>query len=65
MPTVATPSSACGTRMLQEFTPTTRAAISITHSAAGDLSIVMKLEASSDPKKNAFQLRVPAWTAAE
>jgi hypothetical protein len=29
------------------------------------LSTVMKFAASDDPKKNAFQLRVPAWTAAE
>jgi len=28
------------------------------------LSTVMKLEESSDPKKSAFQLLVPAWTAA-
>jgi hypothetical protein len=28
------------------------------------LSTVMKFEASNDPKKNAFQLLAPAWTAA-
>ncbi len=63
-PTVATPSSACGTSRLQEFRPKMRAEISMTHSEAGVLSTVMKLEASKDPKKNAFQLLVPAWTAA-
>ena len=51
--------------MLQELTPKTRADSSITHRAAGDLSTVMKLEESKEPKKNAFQLLVPAWTAAE
>jgi hypothetical protein len=35
----------------------------MTQSAAGGLSTVMKFEASDDPKKNAFQLFVPAWTA--
>ncbi len=64
-PTVATPSRAFGTRMLHEFTPKTRADSSMTQSAAGDLSTVMKLEESKEPKKNAFQLLVPAWTAAE
>src|ERR1019366_5852631 len=64
-PTVATPSSAWGTRMLQALTPKTRAERSITQSAAGDLSTVMKFDASKDPKKNAFQLVDPAWTAAE
>jgi hypothetical protein len=34
-------------------------------SDAGGLSTVMKFDASDDPKKNAFQLLVPAWTAAE
>jgi hypothetical protein len=47
------------------LTPKTRADSSITHSEAGDLSTVMKLAASNDPKKNAFQLFVPAWTAAD
>jgi len=64
-PTVATPSRALGTRMLQELTPKTRADRSITQSEAGDLSTVMKLAASKEPKKKAFQLRDPAWTAAE
>src|ERR1700761_8201685 len=63
--TEATPSSACGTSMLQELTPKIRPEISITHSEAGVLSTVMKLEASNEPKKNAFQLLVPDSTAAE
>lgn len=63
--TVATPMSACGTRMLQVLTPNTRAARAIGHSAAGGLSTVMALAASEEPKKNAFQLVAPAWTAAE
>ncbi len=37
----------------------------MTHNAAGGLSTVMKLDASDEPKRNAFQLRVPACTAAE
>ena len=42
-----------------------RADSSITQSEAGVLSTVMKLDASNDPKKNAFQLVLPACTAAE
>ena len=57
--------SACGTRMLHELTPKMRAEISIGHSDAGDLSTVMKFDASVEPKRNAFQLFVPACTAAE
>ena len=34
--------------------------ISITHSEPGVLSTVMKFEESNEPKKNAFQLFVPA-----
>ncbi len=37
----------------------------MTHSAAGGLSTVMKLDASDDPKKKAFQLWLAAWAAAE
>src|SRR5581483_6299478 len=61
----ATASSACGTRMLHELTPKMRAEISIGQRNAGDLSTVMKFAASDEPKKNAFQLFVPACTAAE
>ena len=64
-PTAATPSSACGTRMLHAFTPNRRAESSIGHNDAGALSTVMKLAASDEPKKKAFQLVEPAWTAAE
>ena len=46
--------------MLHELSPKIRAEISMTHKAAGGLSTVMKFEASDDPKKNAFQLLVPA-----
>ena len=35
------------------------------HKDAGGLSTVMKLDASDDPKKNAFQLLLPACTAPE
>ena len=50
--------------MLQAFTPKTRAESSITQSEAGGLSTVMKLDESNEPKRNAFQLFVPASTAA-
>src|SRR5437763_8248205 len=63
--TAARPSSACGTRMLHELAPKSRADRSITQSEAGGLSTVMKFEASKEPKKNAFQLFAPASTAAE
>ena len=36
----------------------------MTHNEAGGLSTVIALPASSDPKSIAFQLFVPAWTAA-
>jgi hypothetical protein len=49
---------------LQVLKPKIRAERSITHSAAGGLSTVMKLEGSSDPKNIAFQLFDPASTAA-
>ncbi len=63
-PTAATPSSACGTSRLHDDRPNTRAESSITQSAAGGLSTVMKPDESEAPKKAAFQLWVPAWTAA-
>ncbi len=63
-PTQATPSRACGTSMLHELKPKRRPDSSITHSEAGVLSTVMKLPESSEPNRNAFQLFVPAWTAA-
>ena len=64
-PTAATPSSASGTRMLHEFTPNTLAMSSIGHSASGVLSTVIEFAASLEPNRNAFQLTVPACTAAE
>src|SRR5438445_12324270 len=64
-PTAATPASASGTSLLQELKPNTRTDSSITHSASGGLSTVMKLAASKDPKKKAFQLCAPLMTAAE
>ena len=63
-PTAATPSSAWGTSMLQEFKPKTRPDSSIGHSDTGGLSTVMKLLESREPNRNAFQLSVPAWAAA-
>ena len=39
--------------------------VSKLYSEAGVLSTVTKLEASNEPKKNAFQLVLPACTAAE
>ena len=50
--------------MLQLLNPKIRPDIAITQRDAGGLSTVMKFEESSEPKKNAFQLLVPAWTAA-
>src|SRR6202142_532515 len=63
-PTAAIPSRACGTSSDQELNPKIRPESSITHSDAGGLSTVIELPASSEPKKNAFQLLVPACTAA-
>ncbi len=50
--------------MLQLLKPKTRPDSAITHSDAGGLSTVMKLDESSEPKNIAFQLFVPACTAA-
>ena len=63
-PTEATPSNACGTSMLQLEKPKILPESPISHSDAGGLSTVMKLEGSREPKNNAFQLKVPACTAA-
>ena len=51
--------------MLQELSPKIRTERAISHSDAGGLSTVIALPASSEPKRNAFQLCEPAWTAAE
>ena len=64
-PAAATPSSACGASSDQLLKPKTRPDSPMTHSDAGGLSTVMKLDESSAPKNHAFQLSVPAWTAAE
>ena len=50
--------------MLQLEKPNSRPDSSITHREAGGLSTVMKFEESMEPNRNAFQLWVPACTAA-
>jgi len=50
--------------MLHAENPKIRPDRLMTHSEAGGLSTVMKFEASNEPKNSAFQLLVPAWTAA-
>ncbi|GAA3244387.1 hypothetical protein GCM10020216_072430 [Nonomuraea helvata] len=62
--TAPTPMSAWGTSMAQELSPNSRTLSTIGHKEAGVLSTVMALAASEDPKKNAFQLWLPACTAA-
>ncbi len=62
--TVATPARASGSSMLQLENPKIRPDSSMTQSAAGGLSTVMKDPGSNDPKKKAFQLSVPLLTAA-
>jgi hypothetical protein len=64
-PTVATPISTSGSRICQEPSPKIRTDRAIGHRAAGGLSTVMEFPASDEPKKKAFQLSLPAWTAAE
>ena len=63
--TVAMPSRAWGTRMLQLDRPKIRTDSAIGHSARGVLSTVMEFAASLEPKKNAFQDSEPACAAAE
>ncbi|SLC69461.1 Uncharacterised protein [Mycobacteroides abscessus subsp. massiliense] len=63
--TEATPSSTWGTWMDQVLTPKIRAEISMGHNAAGGLSTVIALPPSAEPNRKAFQLWVPACTAAE
>ncbi len=62
--TVATPISACGTRMLQLDSPNSRTERPVTHSAAGVLSTVIAFAASDEPKNQAVQLWLPACAAA-
>ncbi len=64
-PTAATPISTSGTRIAQEPSPKSRTDSAIGHREAGGLSTVMEFAASEEPKKNAFQLSLPACTAAE
>ncbi len=63
--TVPTPISTCGASTLNELRPRSRAESAIGHSESGGLSTVMKFAASEDPKNIAFQLTLPACTAAE
>ena len=51
--------------MDHELRPNTRAESSIGQRNSGDLSTVTAFDASKEPKKKAFQLFVPACTAAE
>ena len=48
-PTVATPISACGTRIDHDERPKIRTDSDITHMAAGGLSTVIELPASDEP----------------
>ena len=58
-PTDPTPMSAWGTRIDQLLTPKIRALITIGQRNSGDLSTVIELAESSDPKNIAFQLWFP------
>ncbi len=64
-PTAPTPISACGTSMLHDDRPNSRTDSDIGHNDIGVLSTVIELEASEEPKKNAFHDSEPACTAAE
>jgi hypothetical protein len=48
-PTVATPMSTSGMRMLNELSPSSRTLRAMTQSEAGGLSTVIEFEASEDP----------------
>ena len=61
---MASPSRTCGTSTDQLLTPKIRALSSIGHNDAGGLSTVIEFAASDEPNSAAFQLRVPACTAA-
>ena len=63
--TVAMPSRACGTRMLQPDRPKSRTESAIGQSARGVLSTVIALAASEEPKKNACHDSEPVCAAAE
>ena len=62
--TAPTPISACGSSMVNALKPNSLPDNPITHIAAGGLSTVMALPASSDPNSHAFRSCVPACAAA-
>ena len=62
-PTLAIPSRAWGRRTDHELRPRIRTLRAMSQTAAGGLSRVMKLPASSEPKKNAPQSLAAAWAA--
>ena len=62
--TATTPARAMGASMVTLEKPKIRPEISMTHREAGGLSTVMNEDGSSEPKKKAFQLSVPLFTAA-
>ena len=63
-PTAATPISACGSSIVNALNPNSLPDKPITHIAAGGLSTVIALPASSEPNSQAFQSCVPACAAA-
>ena len=62
--TAPTPINACGSSIVNALNPNSRPDNAITHSAAGGLSTVMALPASSEPNSQAVQSCVPACAAA-
>ncbi len=62
---MATPISACGTRIDHEDSPKTRTESAITQIDRGGLSTVIEAAASDAAYRNAFQLCEPACAAAE
>ena len=62
--TASTPSIAWGARIDHDDSPKIRTERPIGHSDRGVLSTVIALDASEDPKKNAFHDSDPAWAAA-
>ena len=62
-PTVATPARACGRSRLHELSPKTRTDRPMSIVESGGLSMVMKFDASSEPKNQAAQLWLAAWAA--
>ena len=62
--TAVTPVSASGSSIVNALNPNSLPNKPITHMAAGGLSTVIALPASSDPNSQAFQSCVPACAAA-